>query len=146
MNFVCFFFLFSGKLDDIVLGFDSIDDYKVKLMNLLTFLGLLVFFFNYVIDVFTLSIFIISYFFYLNMLYFSFYNDWISTLQNDTTYFGAIVGRVANRIGRAQFTLDGTDYKLVPNDGRNMLHGAYMLIHCLINLFIYLEFFIILLL
>jgi len=47
-------------------------------------------------------------------------------LQNDTTYFGAIVGRVANRIGRAQFTLDGTDYKLVPNDGRNMLHGAYI--------------------
>jgi hypothetical protein len=66
-------------------------------------------------------------------------------LQNDTTYFGAIVGRVANRIGRAQFTLDGTDYKLVPNDGRNMLHGAYIyiyvLIHCLISIF--LELFII---
>ncbi|KAJ6671968.1 ALDOSE 1-EPIMERASE [Salix viminalis] len=54
----------NGKLDDIVLGFDSIDDYK-----------------------------------------------------NDTTYFGAIVGRVANRIGRAQFTLDGTDYKLVVPKG-----------------------------
>jgi galactose mutarotase-like enzyme len=64
-------------------------------------------------------------------------------LQNDTTYFGAIVGRVANRIGRAQFTLDGTDYKLVPNDGRNMLHGAYIYANSLFNFNIFLELFII---
>jgi len=44
-------------------------------------------------------------------------------IQNDTTYFGAIVGRVANRIGGAQFTYDGMHYKLVPNEGKNMLHG-----------------------
>lgn len=43
---------------------------------------------------------------------------------NDTTYFGAIVGRVANRIGGAQFTYDGIHYKLVPNEGKNMLHGG----------------------
>ncbi|KAH9775719.1 Aldose 1-epimerase [Citrus sinensis] len=59
-----------GKLADIVLGFDSVKDYKT-----------------------------------------------------DNTYFGAIVGRVANRISRAQFTLNGTRYQLINNDGDNMLHG-----------------------
>lgn len=44
-------------------------------------------------------------------------------MQNDKTYFGNIVGRVANRIRGAQFTLNGTHYQLVPNEGDNMLHG-----------------------
>ncbi|KAJ0042554.1 hypothetical protein Pint_19277 [Pistacia integerrima] len=61
----------NGKIDDVVLGYDSVDDYK-----------------------------------------------------NDTVYFGAIVGRVANRIGGAQFKLNGTVYKLVANEGKNMLHGG----------------------
>lgn len=61
----------NGKLDDVVLGYDSAQDYK-----------------------------------------------------NDTSYFGATVGRVANRIAGAQFTLNGTRYKLVPNEGKNMLHGG----------------------
>lgn len=61
----------DGKVDDVVLGYDSVDDYK-----------------------------------------------------NDTTYFGSVVGRVANRIGGAQFTLDGTHYKLVANEKSNMLHGG----------------------
>ncbi|KAF7134748.1 hypothetical protein RHSIM_Rhsim08G0067800 [Rhododendron simsii] len=43
---------------------------------------------------------------------------------NDTTYFGATVGRVANRIGGAQFTLNGTHYKLDATDGKNTLHGG----------------------
>lgn len=44
--------------------------------------------------------------------------------QNDTTYFGAIVGRVANRIGGARFTLNGIQYKTPVNDnGKNSLHG-----------------------
>ncbi|KAK9741158.1 hypothetical protein RND81_03G085900 [Saponaria officinalis] len=43
---------------------------------------------------------------------------------NDTTYFGAIVGRVANRIAGAQFTYNGVRYKLVPNEGKNILHGG----------------------
>lgn len=46
-----------------------------------------------------------------------------SSMQNDSTYFGAIVGRVANRISGAQFTLDGVHYKLDANEGKNMLHG-----------------------
>lgn len=39
-------------------------------------------------------------------------------------YFGAIVGRHANRIGRAQFTLNGQTYKLDANEGTNQLHGG----------------------
>ncbi|RZC79867.1 hypothetical protein C5167_042440 [Papaver somniferum] len=41
---------------------------------------------------------------------------------NDTTNFGRKVGRVANRIGGAKFTLNGATYKLNANDGNNMLH------------------------
>ncbi|WP_243369525.1 aldose epimerase family protein [Microvirga solisilvae] len=41
-------------------------------------------------------------------------------------YFGAIVGRHANRIGRAQFTLNGETYKLDANEGANQLHGGSM--------------------
>lgn len=50
-------------------------------------------------------------------------------LQNDTSYFGSIVGRVANRIGGAQFTIDGIHYKLKPNEKNNMLHGNYCLFY-----------------
>ncbi|CAO2816278.1 unnamed protein product [Amaranthus hypochondriacus] len=43
---------------------------------------------------------------------------------NDSTYFGAVVGRVANRIAGAQFTYDGIHYKLQANEGKNILHGG----------------------
>jgi aldose 1-epimerase len=39
-------------------------------------------------------------------------------------HFGALTGRVANRIARAEFTLDGREYKLAANNGRNTLHGG----------------------
>ena len=39
-------------------------------------------------------------------------------------YFGAIVGRVANRIGNAEFTLEGRRYALAPNDKPHHLHGG----------------------
>ncbi|KAL6520364.1 hypothetical protein OROMI_032544 [Orobanche minor] len=50
--------------------------------------------------------------------------DTIEEYKNDTRHFGAIVGRVANRIAGAKFTLNGTVYKLDANEGTNMLHGG----------------------
>jgi len=61
----------SGKVDDIVLGFDSLDGYVAK-----------------------------------------------------STFFGALVGRYANRIAKGHFTLDGTTYTLPINNGQNTLHGG----------------------
>lgn len=39
-------------------------------------------------------------------------------------YMGALVGRWANRIAGAKFSLEGVDYRLTPNEGRNLLHGG----------------------
>jgi aldose 1-epimerase len=61
----------NGKLDDVVLGFDSLAGYLQK-----------------------------------------------------EPYFGAIVGRVGNRIAKGRFTLDGKTYQLATNDGPNHLHGG----------------------
>ena len=61
----------TGKLDDIVLGFDSLEPYL-----------------------------------------------------KDHPFFGAIIGRYGNRIGKGQFTLDGKTYKLATNNGPNHLHGG----------------------
>lgn len=61
----------SGKLGDIVLGFDNLDQYL-----------------------------------------------------KGHPYFGATVGRVANRIAKGQFTLDGKTYRLALNNGPNHLHGG----------------------
>lgn len=50
--------------------------------------------------------------------------DNIEQYENGTAYFGAVVGRVANRIKGAKFTLADKTYKLSKNDGGNTLHGG----------------------
>ena len=45
--------------------------------------------------------------------------------ETDTkTYFGSIIGRVANRIEGGRFTFNGKDYRLVQNHKTNFLHGG----------------------
>lgn len=39
-------------------------------------------------------------------------------------YIGAIVGRVANRIGSSRFALSGKEYLVTANEGKNQLHGG----------------------
>jgi len=38
--------------------------------------------------------------------------------------FGSTIGRVTNRIAKARFTLDGKDYQLATNSGKNAIHGG----------------------
>lgn len=45
-------------------------------------------------------------------------------IKNTNNFYGAVVGRYGNRIGKATFTLNGTTYQLEKNDGENSLHGG----------------------
>jgi aldose 1-epimerase len=50
--------------------------------------------------------------------------DTLAPYLAGTPYFGATIGRYANRIAGARFVLDGREHKLHANDGRNHLHGG----------------------
>ncbi len=50
--------------------------------------------------------------------------DTLQGYLDKSPFFGTIVGRYGNRIGKGRFTLDGTSYQLSVNDGENSLHGG----------------------
>jgi aldose 1-epimerase len=52
------------------------------------------------------------------------YADLAAYLANNKPFFGALVGRCANLIGNARFSLDGIEYRLAANDGPHHLHGG----------------------
>jgi len=50
--------------------------------------------------------------------------DTLDEYLGDHPYFGAMAGRVCNRIGKSRFELDGRIYNLTANEGANSLHGG----------------------
>jgi aldose 1-epimerase len=50
--------------------------------------------------------------------------DSVAAYRSSETYFGATVGRFANRIRRGRFVLDGKSYEVGCNEGQNSLHGG----------------------
>jgi len=52
------------------------------------------------------------------------YDSLSGYLQKGNPYFGAIVGRYANRIGHASFVIGGVTYKITANENGNTLHGG----------------------
>jgi len=51
-------------------------------------------------------------------------HDTLEAWLGSTSYFGATVGRYANRIAKGKFTLDGKTYTLATNNDENHLHGG----------------------
>ncbi len=50
--------------------------------------------------------------------------DELESYRKPNPFFGALVGRYANRIANASFTLHDITYRLVPSEGENQLHGG----------------------
>jgi len=51
------------------------------------------------------------------------YENLTDYIKHDS-YFGAVIGRYANRIAKGKFSLNGKDYQLTKNNGPNALHGG----------------------
>jgi aldose 1-epimerase len=45
-------------------------------------------------------------------------------MKSNEKYFGALIGRYGNRIGKANFSIDGISYTIGKNEGENCLHGG----------------------
>ena len=52
--------------------------------------------------------------------------DRVEDYEKGDSFFGATIGRYANRIANGRFSLGGKTYLLAKNDGRNTLHGGVM--------------------
>ncbi len=50
--------------------------------------------------------------------------DSLDRYEEKNPFFGCITGRYANRIGKAAFKIDGTEYKVTANSGKNHIHGG----------------------
>ncbi|PYI01526.1 galactose mutarotase-like protein [Aspergillus sclerotiicarbonarius CBS 121057] len=50
--------------------------------------------------------------------------QYLNDTETSHTYFGAVIGRIANRIKNGTFTLDGTEYHIPKNQGLYTLHGG----------------------
>ena len=50
--------------------------------------------------------------------------DTLEEFLKNPPYFGAMIGRVCNRVGQARFELEGKVFKLSANEGENQLHGG----------------------
>ena len=50
--------------------------------------------------------------------------DTLSDYLADTSHQGGTIGRVANRVADAKFTMNGKEYNLPKNNGKNCLHGG----------------------
>jgi aldose 1-epimerase len=51
--------------------------------------------------------------------------DTVSAYEKGSCFYGAFIGRYANRIGNSSFVLNGKTVSLVPNEGKNHLHGVH---------------------
>ena len=55
--------------------------------------------------------------------------DTVADYEANTPYMGCVVGRVANRISDARFTLDGKVYEVAKNFGDHHIHGGVVGFH-----------------